>query len=122
METLGFEVVYVDKFKDFVDQEITNALLQERFKLGDSAIKRMSSGKPVLIKKGVPRDQAEKLKQAIQESGGVCWIQAMTPDAQHHERRLTSRRKKNDRRMEKRGSAVVPDRRTNLGRRTSDSN
>jgi hypothetical protein len=115
-----YEVVYIDKFTDIVEAEIARKQLQQRFHMTDSVMASLSCGKPVVIKKGVELDEAERYEKAIKDSGGVCWIQKMAPDGVHRERRHDERRVNLDRRSEYRGSSIQPDRRTNCGRRSGD--
>ncbi|GAA5316157.1 MAG: hypothetical protein AseanaTS_13620 [Candidatus Pelagadaptatus aseana] len=117
-----YEVVYIDKFTDIVEAEIARKQLQQRFHMSDGVLQSLSCGKPVVIKKGVDLEEAERYEKAIKDSGGVCWIQKMSEDGAHHERRHNERRLNLDRRSEYRGSSIQPDRRANCGRRTSDNN
>ena len=123
MESLGYEIVYVDKFKDVASADIARNALKQRFHLTDYIVERLSSGMPVVIKKEVELDEAKRYLQAITEVGGVCWVQKMTPDGAHHERRLFGRRLTKSRRNGERGSSIIPDRRfknAEKGRRSSD--
>ena len=123
MDALGYEIVYVDKFKDVATADIARNALKQRFHLSDYIVERLSSGMPVVIKKGVELDEAERYQQAIKEVGGVCWVQKMKPDGVHQERRLFGRRMSKSRRNDERGSSIIPDRRcknSGKGQRTND--
>jgi hypothetical protein len=125
MDSQKYEIVYIDKFIDIVEAEIARDALRQRFHLSEKIVERLSSGMPVVIKKSVDLHEAERYQQAIKEAGGVCWVQQMTPDCAHHERRLFNRRMKSCRRNEVRSSSIVPDRRKQEsdggGRRSRDN-
>ncbi len=115
-----YEVVYIDKFKDSIEADLARVSLKERFNLSDRKLDLMSSGLPVVVKKGISFDEACIFEDAIKRSGGVCWIQEMSPDGLHYERRTDPRRLQLDRRETYRGSSIQPDRRMGVGRRTDD--
>ena len=124
MDALNYEIIYVDKFKDVAAADITRSALKQRFHLSDHIVARLSSGMPVVIKKDVGLAEAERYQQVITETGGVCWVQKMSPDGAHHERRLFGRRLTKNRRNDERGSSIIPDRRCNntgQGRRSNDT-
>lgn len=120
MENARYEVVYIDKFTDMAEAEVARRELQKRFKMSDEILECLSQGKPVVIKKGLPFSEAERYERAVKDSGCLCWIQKMTLDNEHHERRLNNRRCNVERRKERRYSAIQPDRRMNRGRRSGD--
>ncbi|GAB3101218.1 hypothetical protein G8770_16080 [Aestuariicella hydrocarbonica] len=115
-----YEVIYIDKFADAIEAELARASLKERFLLSDRKLELMSCGKPIVVKKGVSYDEACRFDEEIKKSGGICWIQESAPDGLYHERRSEKRRELSDRRDHYRGSAILPDRRMGIGRRTSD--
>lgn len=120
MENPRYEVVYIDKFTDLATAEVARRALQQRFKMSDEVLQRLSRGKPVVIKKGIPFEEAERYERAVKDAGCLCWIQKMTPDLEHHERRLSNRRSNVERRREHRSSSIQPDRRMNKARRSED--
>lgn len=120
MDDARYEVVYIDKFTDMAKAEVARRALQKRFKMSDHVLKCLSLGKPVVIKKGLCFEEAERYERAVKSSGCLCWIQKMAMDFEHHERRLHTRRNNPERRKARRYSAIQPDRRMNLGRRSED--
>lgn len=115
-----YEVIYLDKFSDAKAGESGRAKLRHKFGLNQRALNVLCSGVPVVVKKDVSLDEARKFEQAIKESGGVCWIQEATRGSGFHERRSLHRRDFVERRALYRGSAILPDRRLSIGRRTQD--
>lgn len=122
MATTGkaYEVVYIDKFSDMNSAELARENLRRRFGLNDQMISTLSCGVPIVVKKDISLEEAQKFENAIKDSGGVCWIQEMAPDGAFHERRHSSRRTILDRRESFRGSSILPDRRYGMGRRSED--
>ena len=116
-----YEVVYLDNFADSEVARLAKEKLKHSFHLTDSQLKLLSSGVPVVVKKNLPLSQAQRFEQAVKDAGATCWLQEMSPDEVHYERRQTSRRQLLDRRSSYRGSSIVPDRRHNLGRRQEDT-
>lgn len=116
----AYEVVYIDKFSDPATAELTRENLRKAFGLNDHMLSTLASGVPIVVKKDVSLDEAERFEHAIKGSGGVCWIQEMSPDGGFHERRHEYRRHTTDRRGIVRGSSILPDRRLTMGRRTDD--
>ena len=115
-----YEVVYIDKFSDVVQAEMTHDMLQQRFHLDDASLEKLSCGQPVVVKRLVPLGDAKRFESAIKEAGGTCWVQKIESDGLHAERRELCRRQKLDRRGTYRGSSILPDRRQSCGRRSSD--
>lgn len=116
----AYEVVYIDKFSDMASAELARENLKRTFGLNDHMLSTLSCGMPIVVKKGVSLDEAQKFEGAIKDSGGVCWIQEMSPDGNFHERRHEMRRQSLDRRGNFRGSSILPDRRYGIGRRSLD--
>lgn len=90
-----------------------------------SKLKQLLSGRPVVIKKGLTREQASRYQQVIAGAGALAEI-GTDPAEQHaapgtRDRRLNHlRRKAGDRRAVRRSSSILPDRRFNRGRRSKD--
>ena len=121
MSETFYEVVYVDKFDDLLAAELFRDQLRKRFNLNAEHLNRLSSGLPVVVKKHVGFDEAERYHSAIREAGGVCWIQEQGPNGKHWERRRSQRRGRLERRTAFRASAILPDRRSGrVGRRSVD--
>ncbi len=116
-----YEVVYLDNFADSEVARLAKDKLKHSFHLTDSQLQLLSSGVPVVVKKNLPLSQAQRFEQAVKDAGATCWLQEMSPDEMHYERRQTSRRQLLDRRSSYRGSSIVPDRRHNMGRREEDA-
>lgn len=89
-----------------------------------SKLKKLLSGKPVVIKAGLTRDQASQYQQVIARAGALAEIGADPADQYYapgiKERRHSQRRKAGDRRAVRRTSAILPDRRSSWGRRSKD--
>lgn len=117
----AYEVVYIDKFSDMASAELARENLRRTFGLNDHMLSALSCGMPIVVKKGISLDEAQKFEHAIKGSGGVCWIQEMSPDGSFHERRHEARRHTLDRRGSFRGSSILPDRRYGMGRRSADN-
>lgn len=120
MSASQYEVVYIDKFTDMVEAAIVKDNLQKTFGLKPDHLQKLASGKPVVIKKQVNFDEANRYKAAVDSAGGVAWVQELGPDGEHVERRQSGRRQLKDRRAVFRASAILPDRRQNCGRRSTD--
>ena len=116
----AYEVVYIDKFPDLATAEVARENLRKTFGLNDHMLSTLASGIPIVVKKDVSLDEAQRFEGAIKGSGGMCWIQEMSPDGGFHERRHEYRRHQLDRREVIRGSSIVPDRRMGVGRGTDD--
>ncbi len=115
-----YEVLYIDKFTDVAVAEYAKENIRKLFHLDQQHMDRLSTGEPVVIKKHVNQQQAEKYKQAIAKAGGVAWAQCLDENGQHRERRQSSRRRLLDRRGSYRASSIQPDRRESCGRRSTD--
>lgn len=116
----NYEVLYVDKFQNAQEAAATRQCLSKTFGLQPHQWDRLASGNPVVVKKGVPYEEAERYLNAIAEAGGTAWVQKLGPDGNHIERRKTNRRQLFDRRAVYRASAIQPDRRQSRGRRSTD--
>ncbi|GAB1258147.1 hypothetical protein NBRC116494_26490 [Aurantivibrio plasticivorans] len=116
----NYEVLYVDKFNSAQEAAATRASLCKTFGLKPHQWDRMSSGDPVVIKKGVAYDEAERYLKAIAQAGGTAWVQELDADGNHIERRTMKRRQLFDRRAVYRASSIQPDRRQSRGRRSTD--
>jgi len=79
-------------------------------------LRRMFSGRNIVIKDNLTKAEAEKYQQAISLVGGVSQIE-LTPEA---DQRKDQRRKQSERRAVRRTSSILPDRRKNTGRRQTD--
>jgi hypothetical protein len=115
-----YEVVYLDSFGCEEDASEARAKLKACFHLNDSQLKLLCSGVPVVVKKNLPLAEAQRFESAIKQAGATCWLQEMSPDEVHYERRQNKRRLLLDRRATYRGSSILPDRRSNTGRRRED--
>ena len=115
-----YEVVYVDKFDDLLAAELFRDQVRKRFKLNTEQLGRLSTGLPVVVKKRIGFDEAQTYRIAIQNAGGVCWVQELGPSGKHFERRRGERRKPPPRRSAFRASSHLPDRRRASGRRSTD--
>jgi hypothetical protein len=116
----AYEVVYIDKFSDMASAELARESLKRTFGLNDQVISTLSSGVPIVVKKDISWEEAQKFEQAIKHSGAMCWVQEMSPDGGFHERRHELRRSALDRRETVRGSSILPDRRYGIGRRSDE--
>ena len=83
-------------------------------------LNRLSTGLPVVVKKRIPFDLAQRYHAAIRKAGGICWIQELNGKGKHWERRQSQRRKPMERRSAFRASSIFPDRRRSGGRRSTD--
>ncbi|MBN1780370.1 hypothetical protein JW948_04535 [bacterium] len=63
-------------------QQVKNQLAQ-KFKLDAAAVQKLFSGKPVTIKKNIPRVKALKYRDAFLEAGAKCYIEWMDPEYFH---------------------------------------
>lgn len=120
MDSMQYEVVYVDKFSNAAEAQAAIQKLRQTFGLADSHIQHLSSGEPVVIKKQIDLAEATRYQEAVKSAGGVAWIQEVDENGFHHERRKGPRRILFDRRSLYRASSIVPDRRANCGRRSTD--
>ncbi|MCW8196483.1 ribosomal protein L7/L12 [Proteobacteria bacterium 005FR1] len=120
MTAAVYEVVYIDKFGSEPDADLRRERIGRRFRLSRAALERLSSGAPIVVKKKVTLEEADRYAAAIEAVGGVCWVQAVDADGGHYERRQTQRRQTLDRRTQYRGSSIQPDRRGSCGRRSTD--
>ncbi len=121
MSSKLYEVVYVDKFDDLLAAELFRDQLRKRFKLNPEGLSRLSTGLPVVVKKKIPFDDAQRYHAAIRKAGGICWIQELDGKGRHFERRKSQRRYNDERRSAYRASSMYPDRRRTRGRRTIDA-
>lgn len=115
-----YEVVYIDKFEGQPDADLCRQRIGRCFRLSHDALARLSSGSPVVVKKNIGLDEANRYAAAIESAGGVCWVQELDAQGSHHERRQQQRREVLDRRDQYRGSSIQPDRRGSCGRRSTD--
>ncbi|MGH1472271.1 MAG: hypothetical protein ACRBCS_13855 [Cellvibrionaceae bacterium] len=115
-----YDVVYIDKFTDVIAARLFRTFAKTRFNLSNTQLDRLSSGKPIVVKRRISRDKAKEYHRAFIKMGGVCWIQPTQEEGQYWERRAISRRKPLDRRESYRPSTSFRNRRRNKGRRNSD--
>lgn len=115
-----YEVVYVDKFDDLLAAELFRDQVRKRFKLEPEKLARLSTGLPVVVKKRISLDEAQRYHAAIRKAGGVCWMQELDKNGRHYERRQAQRRKLSERRSAYRASSLFPDRRRGHNRRSTD--
>jgi hypothetical protein len=115
-----YEVVYVDKFDDLLAAELFRDQVRKRFGLDSEKLPRLSTGLPVVVKKRIRYDEAQRYHAAIRKAGGICWVQELGPNGGHFERRQNQRRRPSERRTAFRASSLFPDRRHTGGRRTID--
>lgn len=120
MDSARYEVVYIDKFEGLPAADLLRERMRRRFGLNRLQLTRLSSGTPVVIKKGVQLEEAKRYQEAVNELGGTCWVQPLDSEGGHRERRRRKRRAVLDRRRSYRGSSILPDRRSNCGRRSMD--
>ncbi len=120
MDNKFYEVVYVDKFVCRSESDDMAQWFRRHFGLDQRHLEMLGSGNPVILKKNILIDTAERLQRKIQALGGVCWIQQTPPAGEPHERRRMQRRRCAERRQTWRLDTMVADRRVNLGRRSSD--
>ena len=117
-----YEVFYIDKFTNSNTARVAMANLRTKFKLNSAILKQMSSRKPISIKRHISLNIAEKYCQALIDTGGTAWVEEMVAGIPRAgDRRADKRRLLQDRRDLYRGSAIVPDRRASMGRRSVDS-
>ena len=115
-----YDVVYIDKFTDVIAARLFRTFAKTRFNLSNAQLDRLSTGKPVVVKKRISRDLAKKYHRAFLQVGGVCWIQPSSESGDRWERRAIARRKPTDRRETYRPSTAYRNRRRSKGRRNSD--
>lgn len=120
MESVSYEVVYVDKFEGLPAADLLRERIRRRFGLSRPQLTRLSSGTPVVIKRGVGLEEAKRYQEAVNELDGTCWVQSMDSGGGYRERRRRKRRGLLDRRRNFRASSILPDRRDNYGRRSMD--
>ena len=117
-----YEVFYIDKFINSNTARVAMANLRAKFKLNSATLKQMNSRKPISIKRRVTLNVAEKYCQALIDAGGTAWVEEMVAGIPRtRDRRADKRRLLQDRRGLYRGSAIVPDRRASMGRRSVDT-
>lgn len=122
MAPTTYRVVFSGKIKQGCDPNQVKSNLAGIFKLDPkqpehlSKLKRLFSGQPVVIKDKLSKSEAEKYQSVISGAGCVSKIEPTHLE----ERRKDQRRKRGDRRSVRRSSSILPDRRTNPGRRDSD--
>lgn len=122
MDPTTYRVVFSGKIKQGCDPNQVKKNLAKIFKLDPARpeqlakLKKLFSGQPVVIKDKLSKPEAEKYHRVI--SGAGC-ISRMEPTLDN-ERRRDQRRKRGDRRSVRRSSSILPDRRTNPGRREAD--
>ncbi len=115
-----YDVVYIDKFTDVIAARLFRSFAKTRFNLTNAQLDRISTGKPVIVKRRISRDLAKKYHRAFLQVGGVCWIQPSNESGVHWERRAIARRQPVDRRETYRPSTAFRNRRRNKGRRNAD--
>lgn len=115
-----YDVIYIDKFTDVIAARLFRTFAKTRFNLTDAQLDKLSTGRPVVVKKRISRTIAKQYHRAFLKMGGVCWIQPSQHADQHFERRLITRRQPLDRREAYRPSTAFRNRRRNKGRRNTD--
>ena len=121
MSKILYEVFYIEKCEDRESALVTKENLRVKFKINDATLMRMNTGKPLSIKRHVSLNVAEKYCQALIGAGGTAWLEEMEYGlSRSADRRADKRRLLLDRRNIYRGSALVPDRRDRVGRRSTD--
>lgn len=120
MASEQFAVVYVDKTTSPMESAAIQRNLKDVFGLNFRSLERISTGKPVVIKKKIDFDCATQYQEAVQRAGGTAWVQELDEEGLHQERRQDKRRLMFDRRTVYRASSIQPDRRQTCGRRSTD--
>jgi len=120
MASTQFAVVYVDKTTSSMESATIQRNLKDVFGLNFKSLARISTGKPVVIKKKIDFDHATRYQDAVKRAGGIAWVQELDEEGMHQERRQDHRRQMFDRRAVYRASSIQPDRRQTCGRRSSD--
>lgn len=120
MAQAQYEVIYIDKFTDAAKANFTRTKMRNLFHLNDKHLDKLGSGDPVVIKKKVSLEEATRYREAVRRVGGVAWVQELSADGVHRERRQGQRRCLPDRRATFRASSIQPDRRQSCGRRSTD--
>ncbi len=75
MEPLPFQIVFEGKLKEKVDPRIAAEKLAQAFRLKPESVKALLSGRPIVIKRGLTRELAEKYKAALDGIGFECRIE-----------------------------------------------
>lgn len=123
MSTGTYRVIFCGEIAADADPKQVKIGMAKLFRLDPAQpehltkLKRMFSGRTIVIKDNLAMADAEKYRSAIEQVGGISHIE-LTPA---EERRKEQRRKIPDRREVRRSSAILPDRRKNSGRRSTDS-
>lgn len=122
MKTDVYRVIFMGQIVTDTDHHQVKINMAKLFKLDPtrqehfSKLKRMFSGRKIVIKDKLFKADADKYQQAITQAGGVSHIELM-PGA---DQRKDHRRKRGERRSVRRTSSILPDRRKNRGRRKTD--
>jgi len=120
MKPALFRVIFNGKITPEGDPAQVQASLAKLFNLeptipqDNEKLRRLFSGKTVIVKDQISLEEAEQYRCAIKGAGALCEIKPLS------ERRKAPRRVLGDRRTLKRTSSIQPDRRQNSGRRNTD--
>lgn len=112
-----YQVIFDASLTGEFDLETTKRKIEKLFSLKQSALKRLFSGKPLVIKKNLCEDDAMQFAMRIAEAGCECVIERVLGEGSEN---LEENRKPDERRMRfrrnPRPGAIVPDRRRNIRR------
>ena len=84
-------------------------------------VQALLSGIPAVIKRDVEVEQGNRYLEALAEIGLMTHLELLT-DETGERRSDAARRHRADRRADRRGAAIVPERRQTRGRRKTDTN
>jgi len=79
-EKKRFRIVFRGELAFGMSQEEVAAQLRERLKLSDAALARFFAGKPVVLKRDLDEETAERYAKAFWGAGARCAVEPMTPD------------------------------------------
>jgi len=77
-ETL-YKIEFDGELSDGFSEEDVKIQLRNRFKLEEKKIARMFSGDPLILKKGVSLQEAEKFRETFLNIGVICTLHPLTP-------------------------------------------
>jgi len=72
-----FKIVFRGELVARMDEAQVKANLKERFKFSDSALARLFSGAPVVMKSDLDRETAERFSKALWQAGARCVVESM---------------------------------------------
>ena len=74
-----YSVVMTGRIADGMELGQVKANVAKLFKLGDEQLEKLFSGKPVAVRRGVDRQQADKICAALTKAGAVAAVKSNRP-------------------------------------------